>query len=242
MKKHLSVFMLMARSSIYKILGLLALMAAVEGALFCFVLSRGDVGGAYSLELMIQQSHILWVFGAGFLLMTLLLALTGCEGKSKCGYTLKRLSVSERWVFFWQSVYNVLCYLLLWAVQILIAVALCRLYEGLAAPEYVSGQTVFLAFYRSDFLHSLLPFEDAVFWVRNAAFALSLGVCAARFPLAQRAGKRFTEVIVLVCGVFWLFSREIGAFGSCVLATCFSLFCAGIAVSCALGVEVTYET
>lgn len=242
MKKHLSVFMLMARSSFYKILGLLAAAAAVEGVLFWLALRRGPVQGSFGLELVIEDSHMIWVFGVCFLLMTLLLALTGCEGKSKCGYTLQRLSVSGRWVFFWQSVYNVLCYLLLWAVQILVAVALCRLYERLAAPEYVSGQTVFLAFYRSDFLHSLLPFEDAVFWVRNAAFALSLGICAARFPLAQRAGKRFTEGIVLVCGVFWLFSREIGALGSCVLAVCFSLFCAGIAISCALGVEVTYET
>lgn len=242
MKKHLSVFMLMARSSIYKIFGLFALTAAVEGVLFWLTLRRDFAYGSFGLELVVEDSHISWVFGAGFLLMTLLLSLTGCEGKSRCGYTLRRLSVSERWVFVWQCVYNVLCYLLLWAVQILTAIALCRLYEAKAAPEYVSGQTVFLAFYRSDFLHSLLPFEETVFWVRNAVFAVTLGICAARFPMAQRKGKRFTELIVLACGVLGLFSREIGAFGSCSFSIVFALFCAGIAIGRALGVEVTYET
>lgn len=241
MKKHISVFMLMARSTIYKLLGLLILMAAVEGILFWLILSRGALEDGFSLELVIRQSRIIWVFGVCFLLMTLLLSLTGCEGKSRCGYTLRRLSVSERWVFVWQSVYNVLCYLLLWAVQILTVIALCRLYEAKAAPEYVSGQTVFLAFYRSGFLHSLLPFEETVFWVRNAVFAVTLGICAARFPLAQRKGKRFSEIIVLAFGVLWLFSWEIGAFGNCFFAIVFALFCAGIAICRALGAEVTYE-
>lgn len=241
MKKHLSVLMLMARSTINKLLGLLALMAAVEGALFWLTLRRSCADGSFSLKLVIGDSHISWAFGAAFLLMTLLLSLTGCEGKSRCGYTLRRLSVSERWVFVWQSVYNVLCYLLLWAVQILTVIALCRLYEVKAAPEYVSGQTVFLAFYRSGFLHALLPFEETVFWVRNAVFAVTLGICAARFPMAQRRGKRFTELIVLACGVLGLFSWEIGAFGNCFFAIVFALFCAGIAICRALGVEVTYE-
>lgn len=214
MKKHLSVLMLMARSTIYKILALLVLMAAGESALFCFALSdlagRGE-DDAFSLELVLGQSRIAWVFGACFLLLTALLVMTGCEGKSKCGYTLRRLSVSERWVFLWQSVYNILCYLLLWAVQILTAVALCRLYEAKAAPQFVSGQTVFLAFYRSNFLHSLLPLEDVRVWVCNGLLAAGLGICAARYPMAQRRGGHFTELFLLACAAVILFSRGIGA-------------------------------
>ncbi len=206
-KKHLSVFLLMARGTVCPILGLLALTAAAEGGLFGLTLSRGAVEGAFSLELVVRNSRMIWVFGAGFLLLTAL--LSGMCRQVSGSYTALRLSVSGRWVFFWQSVYNVLCYLLFWAVQILIAIALGSLYARCAPAEFVSGQTVFLAFYRSKFLHSLLPFEDVLFWVRNGLMALSLGVCAARRP--GRTDRGTWTQIVLTAVVLTSFSREIGA-------------------------------
>lgn len=241
MKKHLSVFMLMARSTIYKHLSLLVLMAAVEGGLFCWLLARGNAGGGLGLETLIRQSRIIWVFGACFVLMTVLLAMTGSEGGSKLSYTLKRLSVSERWVFVWQSAYNTVCYLLLWAAQILIAVVLCRIYEANAAAEYVSGQTVFLAFYRNNFLHALLPFEDAIFWVRNGIFAAALGLCAAWFPMAQRKGKRFAVLFVFGGGVIVLFSCGIGDAINCAAAIILSLLCVGVVLYQVLEIEVPNE-
>ncbi len=207
MKKHVSVFMLMARSTICRVLGLLALMAAVEGGLFWLALQRGSTYGDFSLELVIRNSRMIWVFGVGFVLLTVLLS-RACRQISG-SYTALRLSVSRRWVFFWQSVYNVLCYVLFWAVQILIALALASLYTHQAPAGYVSGQTVFLAFYRSDFLHSLLPFEDVLFWVRNGIMALSLGVCAARRPC--RAERGVWAQIILTAVVVVFFSRGIGA-------------------------------
>lgn len=206
MKKHLSVFMLMARSTVYKIIVLLAVMAAVEGGLFWLALSRGPTSSGFSLERVVQDGRMVWVFGICFLLLTVLLS-RACRRISG-SYTALRLSVSGGWVAFWQSVYNVLCYLLFWAVQILIAVVLCRLYTARAPAEYVTGQTVFLAFYRSKFLHSLLPFEDAVFWVRNLVMALALGVCAARRP--GRADRGIWGHIVLIAVVVGFFLRGIG--------------------------------
>ena len=205
-KKHFSVFMLMARSTIYKILGLFVLMAAAEGALFWLALGRGPTDSGFSLERVVQGSRMVWVFGICFLLLTALLSWA-CRQVSG-SYTAMRLSVSGGWVAFWQSVYNVLCYLLFWAVQILIAVVLCRVYTARAPAEYVTGQTVFLAFYRSKFLHSLLPFEDAVFWVRNAAFALTLGICAARRP--GWADRSVWGQIILTAVVVGFFLRGIG--------------------------------
>lgn len=206
MKKHLSVFMLMARSTIYKVLGLFVLMAAVEGALFWLALSRGPTDSGFSLERVVQNSRMVWVFGICFLLLTALLS-RACRQVSG-SYTALRLSISGGWVAFWQSVYNVFCYLLFWAVQILIAIVLCRVYAAKAPAEYITGQTVFLAFYRSKFLHSLLPFEDAVFWVRNAVFALTLGICAARRP--GRADRGIWGQIVLTAVVVGFFLRGIG--------------------------------
>lgn len=209
MKKHISVLMLMARSTIYQILGLLAVMAAAEGGLFWLVLNRGPTDSGFSLELVIQNSRIIWVFGVCFLLLTVLLSWA-CRQVSG-SYTALRLSVSGRQVFFWQSVYNVLCYLLFWAAQILAVIVLCRLYTARAPAEYVSGQTVFLAFYRSKFLHSLLPFEDVLFWVRNGVMALALGVCAARRPGQADRGVWAQTILVTVVANF--FHREIGAAG-----------------------------
>ena len=165
MKKHLSVFMLMARSSIYKVISVFVLMAVVEYGLVCMRLNQGVMSDQHNLEIVVDESRILWVFGAVFLLMTVFLCQTGCGFSSKTGYTLRRLSISERMVFVWQSIYNMMCYCLLWFVQILVVFGLCNLYVNMAPEGFVTNQTIFLAFYRNDFLHSLLPMEDAGFWI-----------------------------------------------------------------------------
>lgn len=193
MKQHLSVFMLMVRSSFYKILGLLALMAVAEATLFHFALD----GGA-NLEHVVKYSRITYPFYIVFVLLTLLLCSAGCEFGSKTGYTLRRLSISEKRVFFWQCVYNTAAYLLFWAVQVLVAVALCTAYVTVFADSpYITHQTLFLAFYRSDFLHSLLPMENILFWVRNLLFFVSLGVTTAHFPYSQRRRSKFYHIYLL---------------------------------------------
>jgi len=240
MKKHGSVCMLLVRCSIFRVLAVLAGMALVEVGLFLAVLSRGITTEGYSLELFVSKSGLQWVFGCAFLLMTILLCLPGTESGSKCGYTLRRLRVSERTVFFWQSAVNSMFYLLLWLVQILLAVGLSRLYVLMARPEFVSGQTIFLAFYRSDFFHSLLPFEDAGFWVRNAVLVLALGICAARYPHAQRRGRRGQEIIALFFGTVFFFVRGIGDV-SCVIAILVALIGAGVSLFRVLDPEVAYE-
>lgn len=219
MKKHMSVFMLMARSTIYRVLGLLAVLVVAEVGLFMLTFSHGtvwdSVQGSVSLEGLIAQSRISWVFCAIFLFVTvLLMASTGYETKGKYTYTLMRLSVSRRWVFFWQSLYNMVCYLLLWAVQILTVVLLCRIYVDRALAEHVTGQTAFLAFYRSNFLHSLLPFEDVLFWMRNVFVAAGLSITTARYP--SEKGKAGKPLSVLVAFTVLFFVRELGDYANCI--------------------------
>ena len=144
MKQHTSVFMLMARSTIYRVLGLLIVMAAAEAGLFWLRIQQGVVDGSFHLEGVIAGSKLTWACAAGFQLVTALL-FWGCYTVSH-SYTAARLSVSNKTVFLWQCVYNAACYLLFWAVQILIAMALCHWYTVLAPAEYVTNQTVFLAF------------------------------------------------------------------------------------------------
>ena len=62
MKERMSVFMLMARCSFYKILGLLAVMTTVETGLFFMALNREVNKEGFGLEYVIQKSHIAIVF------------------------------------------------------------------------------------------------------------------------------------------------------------------------------------
>lgn len=238
----MSVLMLMARSTIYKVLGLLTLMVVVEGGLFCYTLSLGFGEINYGLELLIRQSRISWVFGAAFVAVTYLLTRTGWKGGSKQGYTLMRLSISERWVFFWQSVYNAVCYVILWAVQVLVVMLLCWVYTIQAPEGYVTGQTVFLAFYRSDFLHSLLPFEDALLWVTNILLVASLSICAAHYPMEKRRGKRFEEITGMSCAAIAWFTRGIGDIVPCLFAILAALLAGSTAIFRNLESEAEDET
>jgi len=120
MKKHLSVFMFIARSSIYKVLILLILMTALSTALLSIAFSRIPEWEEPHLELVFDKSGIAICFCICYALTALCLWLTGCEFGSKTGYTLRRLQISERSVFVWQSLYNTLCFFVLWTAQVLI--------------------------------------------------------------------------------------------------------------------------
>lgn len=225
MRQHVGVFMLMVRSTIWKLLGLLVVMAAAEFALFWMALGQGE-----TLEQTLADAHITWAFGGAFLLLTAALCRIGCEHSSKQGYTLGRLPVSERGVFLWQGTCNACCYFLLWAGQLFWALALCKIYRETADPSMYSNQTVFLAFYRSSLLHSLLPLEEVSRWIRNIILLLGLGLTAAYFPYRQRRKHLGVGIIVLAPLVLLFFVRGIGYLTNDVLMSLVSLAMAGWAV------------
>lgn len=214
-----SVFMLMARSTIYRILGLLIVLGAAEGGLFVLTLKNGTVWEStqpsVSLEGLLEQSKISWVCCGIFLLITaLLMSSTGYGTKGKQVYTLMRLSVSRKKVYLIQSLYNMVCYGLFWAVQVLVLIGICHIYTKMAPAELVTGQTIFLAFYRSGFLHSFLPFEDVLVWVRNLLLVVSLSFAAARFPKENGRFRKNLWILISCAALF--FVRELGEFGSCI--------------------------
>ena len=76
MKRHLSIWMLMARSTICKVLGLLLALAAADGALFALTLRQGT--SILGLEQVLTESHLSIVFGVCMvLLMAVLCAALG---------------------------------------------------------------------------------------------------------------------------------------------------------------------
>ena len=234
MKKHSSVFMLMARSTIYRVLGLLIVMAVAEAGLFWLRLQQGAIDGNFSLEAIISESRLSWACAAFFLFVNVILSWGSYTISDT--YTAARLSVSGKAVYLWQCIYNTLCYLLFWMVQILIGIGLCRVYEAMAPAEFVSNQTVFLAFYRSKFLHSFLPFEDTWVWVRNILLVVALGVCSSRIPGKNRKIGIGSCFLIAATGVF--FVQGIGEAVALIIA---AIVCAVPAVVKALSKEVPDE-
>lgn len=219
MKKHLSVFGLFARSSIFKVLVILLSMSIIEIAAFYFELqdaitsyqALGSNGlKMVSLEKIIDLSAINVYFRVALVLMTVVLCLPGCSFKSNTSYTLRRLSVSERATFASQSVYNLLAYMILFAVQISVAFALSQYYVISVPAECVSNQTVMLAFFRNDFLHSLLPLDEIGLWIRNVLLIVTLGLAVAEFPYKQRRKKFSATAIAIAMYIVVFFDRGIG--------------------------------
>ena len=69
---------------------------------------------------------------------------------------------------------------MLFAVQIWICIWMTGMYGRETAGEvYASPQRLFLAFYRIDFLHSLMPMAEAGKWLRNLLLLVAFGMEAA---------------------------------------------------------------
>jgi len=215
MRQHISYWMLLCRSTIVKILTLFAAMTAAEVGLF-FLRGTQAVG----LEQMAQAAWLKWVFAAALVLMTVILEGTLSTSGSKLDYTLRRLGLGRRSQFLWQSLYNVLCLLLLWAVQLFVAILLCRLWMD--AREGLRGQELFLAFYRDEFFHSILPLDDLSRWGRNLFAFACMGVSSACVPVCRRRGKYCPASVAQAVWMVIQFPREMaqGGYDLVVMIVC----------------------
>lgn len=210
MNKHSSILWLMIQSSFDKVLALVVGIAAVQACVFPWGVQQLQPGN-YGLEQALREGHMAGIAGVGFVCMTAILCLTGAErGSGRTGYTLQRLSVSEKTVLLWQAIYNGSCYLLLWASQILVTMGLARWYTQIADPSMVTGQTDFLAYYRNEYLRGLLPMMEMGGWIRNILMLIALGLSSAYFTYAQRRRQKNGELITMVMIVLIFFCRQIG--------------------------------
>ncbi len=206
MKKHLSVLTLAARGTIDKALLLLLAMTGLETAAFYCSMSHVLSQELPTLEAALTQSQIHWIAVAVFLILTPLLMIHTASASSKTGYTLGRLSVSERGFVLWQTVWHMICYAFFWAVQLLLVFAFCLWYSHSAPTELVSSQSMFLAFHRVTFLFNLMPMGYTIRWVRNVLFLMSISFTAACFSYHSRRSK-VSLVAALQTGLITFFSR-----------------------------------
>ncbi len=239
MKKHISVFGFYARSSIYKVLLVLLLMVLAEAGVFLLKF-RVELGNYYELleqvaqgnaevaylarpEKLLDNSFISSIFAVAVIAVSIVLCHPGCEFGAKTSYTIRRLQVSERACFFWQMLCSLMQYLLVYAVQLAVVFGLSQYYIHHVPGELVGNQSVFLMFYRSEFLHSLLPLADIRIWIRNIFLLLGFSFAVAGFSYQQRRKKKpMALYLMLVCSWFF-FSQEIAGFSNVMFLSLTSL-------------------
>lgn len=229
MKKHLSIFMLIAHNSIYKVLVLLLGMAGAETGIYLWRCSpyRPD---PVDISWLIQFGRLHWIFFATLMLLSLVLSRSGQNLIGEKTYTIQRLSISEKAIFVWLNLYHSLCFLILWSAQAIFMFLLCHRYlTETADGSLLQSQHMLLLFYKLPFLHSLVPLEDAIAWYANLFCMAGLGFTTAGVPFQVRKRKFPGAATFMLTFTILLFCRENGAFlpnVGLILASVLSVFIA----------------
>ncbi len=210
MKRYVSVFEMITRSSIYKVLGVLALMVVIEAIMLACAWMQPIAALQPTLEEWVERSRIMIPFLAAYWLVTKVLASSGTNVGSMQGYTLQRLRIPEKKVYLLQCIYNMFCYVLLWMTQVLLLFVAADVYMEYKTDAILSNQTVFLAFYRNTFMHSLLPMEDIFGWCTLVFFIAMTGGLAAYSVRNQRQGKVAWSLSVFIALAVVCFQRSLG--------------------------------
>lgn len=210
MKRYLSVFEMITRTTIYKVLAILILMVIGEVISLYIAWNQPLAQVQPNLEEWIDQSHMLAFFTTAYFLIAKVLSSSIANHGSMESYTLQRLRIPEIRVHILQCVYNVLCYVLLWALQLGVMLGASKVYMTYKTNVVLSNQTVFLAFYRNEFMHSILPLEDVFGWFLLLFFIVGTGVLAAAFSRGQRRGKAVWSFVVFLVMACCCFPRGLG--------------------------------
>lgn len=216
MKKYISVFRLSARESLYRLVLLWVLSFALQGTLTFFalkdVLTRAEIP---SVPMLFGGTHfaVPVIFFITLILTAVLLCKTGMQFSSKIGYTLRRLSVSEKTVFVMQSIYNFIMLLLYYVFSVCFYFALISLCAKQFPAELITVQTVYKTFYENGFFANLIGGTDVLRIIRNVTTLASLAVNYAAFSFLFRRGKRWIPAAVYTasCFIFILRTDDLGA-------------------------------
>ncbi|MBR4860976.1 MAG: hypothetical protein IKU09_02085 [Firmicutes bacterium] len=212
MKKYLSVFALIAQNSIYRIFGLLLLLAAADGVLAWYWLAVKH----YGIQNMFHSGNARFglVLAIVFVLMAAVQIRCGDIYSGTSGYTVRRLAISEKAVLLLQILYNMLCWIILWGVQVLIIFVICKLYYrfGEYAGDPLSEQQMFLLFYISPLLHSLLPMEETLAWIANLVMIAELSISSAYWTVRRREKSSAADLLIGYWTVVLIFRRELGSY------------------------------
>lgn len=202
MKRHLSVWMLLNRITLLPLLAVCTACTGGQILLFEAGLKAQSFLAEKSLENAVTYSRIPLAAAAGFVLV-LALCVFGCSAQ-QTEHTVRRLRISRSAFCVWHAVHTAACLLVFWAVQLGAVLFCAGMYINRFDPN--GTQTVFLAFWRQPWLHSLLPVLDPLRWVRNLLLLAALAFSAADLARRLRGGGRGYWLPVLAAAVLCLFS------------------------------------
>ncbi len=196
MKKYSSVFAMIARSTLYKNLIVMFLMATVQIILFVLKLQNYEQMGKWTLSGTVKDSFMIIPLAIGFFFISLFLVKMGGFRGSNQGYLLNRLQITETEVFGLQALYNCICFVILWAVEVAVFMGASSIYVEKAID--VTSHTKVLAFYSNGLMHSLLPMKDTIGWLYLLVLIIGVGLFLALFSARQRKG---TSKGLIGCGI-----------------------------------------
>ena len=198
MKRIIPLLAISVRQTFYRFMAIAVLMSFTQAILFKRALERLSADfHTYPdmfapLETVVSESRMHLVFIAALILLCLVLAYSACDSGSKSIYTLKRLAVSQERICCLWTVYYFFCIsaLILWQLGLIIIFSKVYTASGPGLYSYSDAHTLFLAFWRNNFLHSIMPLEDISRHLRNISLIASLSMGITAFSFRQRTGKR----------------------------------------------------
>lgn len=213
MKRIISVWMAAARTLLWKLLLIVILMAGVQTILFWRQILDANIHQyAAGFGALVQWSHLHETFGLAFAILCVLLCLQGSQlSGSKMDYTLQRLPMGEERVTLLWALLHIGCLIILWACQLAVIFGFWILYNRYAFCASSNGLELFVSFYDSSILHSLLPLADITRHVRNILWILSLGFHTSAFGYFQRRDKFLVKTVFLLSVGVGLFSTAMGS-------------------------------
>lgn len=228
MKKDLSVLMLLVRNSFWRVIGVILIMLVFENSFF---FANPDLVHGYTISLdeLLQGKMIGLDFLLGSTWLIGVLISFGSDKKSKEAYTLRRLQISERRVWFLQVIYHTGCFLVLYIAEAWLIVSFYRYYLIHSAVQPWSEQTLWLAIKQNPFSHSLLPLQNTLGWLRNLTLILGFGVTSASEPIANRRGQSAFMVYPLQLLATLTFMLNINTWQLDLLTTVVAISLAGYA-------------
>lgn len=212
MKKHISVFSLIMRESIYRIFFTWLLSAGVQITVFLLALKNLKEEYIPTLTQVFDNSYITVLFFITVIAVAVLLCKTGMQFNSKTGYTLRRLLISEKAVFGWQCIYNIIILMLTWLFEVVLCFMLLKIGTNLLPEEFITNQSIYLAFYKTQFIQNLFAGRDIARIVRNILTVISLGVSFSAFSYQWRRGKKWL-VAPLATAVLLFYIMNISELG-----------------------------
>lgn len=111
--------------------------------------------------------------------------------------TLYRLGISQKKMFWEFTLNTAVSIMILWAIQILILMAISIYFVQTAPPNLVNAQTIYLTVFRSRFFYLLMPIRDGVAFVNACLLIFMASAMVSRHVLSIKKDLPFIMAILL---------------------------------------------